>query len=277
MMKSVCSKIMVGIALFLAAVGQSSCTNVYQYVMDMGAVYPGVQVDTESFYNYKGEKYVKGCRVDYRRVFTESPITFKENSDRFKVVNGTQGSPIFREILEEKDGIYYAPSSKWESLPIDAAPAGSLESSPLPEERVGERCLTVNALWSYPAGVVSLVCVDLPIHAVMVACVPVAIVCAPVANLVHQQRVRTQNNRDFSKCQLVYIYDHECKGDKRYRKLIKRLSSQRRLSLKERHYVYHEDGYYYVFHRYPVTDVRRSASYAVILEAEADRIMNGNK
>lgn len=72
---------------------------------------------------------------------------------------------------------------------------------------------------------------------------------------------------------LLYAYEYHPAGDPKYDKLIKQLSRQRKLSLKEPHYVYGDGGNYYIYHRYPVTEPKRTKGPIVIPKAEAERMM----
>ena len=85
-----------------------------------------------------------------------------------------------------------------------------------------------------------------------------------------------QPHMDYSQFQLMYSYAPPLPaGDRKYYKIIKYLSAQWAVSLKENHYVYFHNGDYYVFHRYPVTD-RRAGYPTIISEDEAERMMATN-
>ena len=86
----------------------------------------------------------------------------------------------------------------------------------------------------------------------------------------------SQPHMDYSQFQLMYSYAPPLPaGDRKYYKIIKYLSAQWAVSLKENHYVYFHNGDYYVFHRYPVTD-RRAGYPTIISEDEAERMMATN-
>ena len=72
---------------------------------------------------------------------------------------------------------------------------------------------------------------------------------------------------------LLYAYEYHPAGDPKYDKLIKQLSRQRKLSLKETHYVYGDGRNLYIYHRYPVTEPERIKGPIVIPKAEAERMM----
>lgn len=78
---------------------------------------------------------------------------------------------------------------------------------------------------------------------------------------------------NFSQFKLIYSYEYEQTGDKDFYKLIKFLSSQRKLSLKMSHYIYYYNGNYYIFHKHPVTDTKRAGRPIIIPESEAKAIL----
>ena len=72
---------------------------------------------------------------------------------------------------------------------------------------------------------------------------------------------------------LLYAYAYHPAGDPKYDKLIKQRSRQRKLSLKETHYVYGDGRNYYIYHRYPLTEAKRTKGPLIIPKAEAERLM----
>lgn len=76
-----------------------------------------------------------------------------------------------------------------------------------------------------------------------------------------------------SSFRLLYSYEYQPTGDKKYYNIIKHLSKQRRLSLKESHYVYEHDGNYYIYHRYPMTDSTRTKGPIVVSKSEAEGML----
>lgn len=91
--------------------------------------------------------------------------------------------------------------------------------------------------------------------------------------LAHCERTE-QPIMDYSRFRLVFSYEYKPKGDKEDYKIIKYLSKQRKLSLKEPHYIYYYDGNYYIYHRYPITDIKRAKGPIIIPEAEAKQLMS---
>lgn len=84
---------------------------------------------------------------------------------------------------------------------------------------------------------------------------------------------KSRSDMNYSQFQLVYSYGYEQTGNEKYYKIIRYLASQHRLSLKVRHYIYYYNGNYYIFHRYPVTDIARVGNPIIVSEVEAKKIM----
>lgn len=78
---------------------------------------------------------------------------------------------------------------------------------------------------------------------------------------------------DYSQLRLLFSYEYKPTGDKEYYKIIKHLSKQRKLSLKEPQYVYYYNGNYYIYHRHPVTDSKKAKGPIIIPKAEAKQLM----
>lgn len=86
-------------------------------------------------------------------------------------------------------------------------------------------------------------------------------------------KVNSRASQDYSKFRLVYSYEPNPIGDKKYKRLIKYLSSQHRLSLYCYHYIYYYNGNYYIFAKQPLTAGGRTRNPIVISAADADEIM----
>ena len=78
---------------------------------------------------------------------------------------------------------------------------------------------------------------------------------------------------DYSQFQPVYSYKfYSRKGDKKYHKIIKYLTSRYRVSPSENLYIFFYDGYYYIFRDFPVTD-RKVLPPITISKDRAEEIM----
>ena len=86
-------------------------------------------------------------------------------------------------------------------------------------------------------------------------------------------KVNSRASQDYSKFRLVYSYEPNPIGDRKYKKLIKHLSAQHKLSLYCHQYVYYYNGHYYVFAKQPLTAGGRTRNPIVISAADADEIM----
>lgn len=86
-------------------------------------------------------------------------------------------------------------------------------------------------------------------------------------------KAKFHSNMDYSQFQLVYSYEYVRTGEDKYFKIIKYLSSQRKLSAKVPHYIYYYNGNYYIFHNYPVTNAKSSGRAIILSETEAEEIM----
>lgn len=86
-----------------------------------------------------------------------------------------------------------------------------------------------------------------------------------------------QNTDDlnYSDLQLVFSREYTPKGDMKYYKIIKRMASLRRLSLKKYHYIYYSNANkkYYIFEN-KITDKKQRKKPIIISENEANYIMN---
>lgn len=151
----------------LVVMSMTSCTNVGQSVMDAGAVYSGVSlIDPSVAYCVNGKNYVKGERADFRRIYTGAPLEFYPGSDRFRKIDGTESDILYREISIKEDSVSYTSGSQWVSL--ESEPVRVRKLPHLFQHTVnidGDRELTWRALYTYPLGAVTTLCVDVPLGA----------------------------------------------------------------------------------------------------------------